>query len=120
MRLRSASPWPRICLGLLIGFGDQHRDVAIGLGADFLALLAALGAELGRFALPLGLHALIDRLAVLLRQIDAADAHVDDVNAERLRIVIELIAHLRHQLLTLVAHRVGQASPRPARAAAPS
>ena len=71
-------------------------------------LLAALGAELGRFALPFGLHALIDRLAVLLRQVGAADAHVDDVNAERLRIVIELIAHLRHQLLALVAHHVGQ------------
>ena len=48
-------------------------------------LLAALGAELGRLALALGLHALIDRLAVLLRQVGAADAHVDDLNAERLR-----------------------------------
>ena len=72
------------------------------------ALLATLGAELGRFALPLGLHALVDRLTVLLRQVDAADAYVDDVNAERLRIAIELIAHLPHQLLTLVAHGVGQ------------
>ena len=73
-----------------------------------LALLRALGAELGRLALPFGLHAVIDRLAVLLRQVGAADAHVDDVNAERLRVMIELIAHLRHQLLALVAHDVGQ------------
>src|SRR5580692_8421157 len=95
-------------LGLGRGFGQQHRDVAVGPGPDLLALLAALGAELGRLALPLGLHALIDRLAVLLRQVDAADAYVDDVDAERLRIAIELIAHQPHQLLTLVAHGVGQ------------
>ena len=95
-------------LGLGRGVGQQHRDVAIGPGPDLLALLAALGAELGGLALPLGLHALIDRLAVLLRQVDAADAHVDDMDAERLGIAIELIAHLPHQLLALVAHGVGQ------------
>ena len=72
------------------------------------ALLAALGAELGRLALPFGLHAVIDRLAVLLRQIGAANAHVDDLDAERLRVVIELIAHLSHELLASVAHHVGQ------------
>src|ERR1700724_2376841 len=96
----------------LLGLGgsvrQQHRDVAIGPGPDLLALLAALGAELRRLALPLGLHALIDCLAVLLRQVDAADAHVDDMDAERLGIAIELIAHQPHQLLTLVAHGVGQ------------
>src|ERR1700686_1219355 len=95
-------------LGLRRGFRQQHGDVAIGPGSDLLGLLAALGAELGRLALPLGLHALIDRLAVLLRQVDAADAHVNDVGAEPLRIAIELIAHQPHQLLTLVAHGVGQ------------
>src|ERR1700722_20712838 len=63
-------------LGLGRGVGQQHRDVAIGPGSDLLALLAALGAELGRLALPLGLHALIDRLAVLLRQVDTAGADV--------------------------------------------
>src|SRR4029077_17225503 len=36
---------------LRIGFGDQHRDVAVGPGADLLALLAALGAEFGGLAL---------------------------------------------------------------------
>src|SRR5580704_14549627 len=68
-------------LGLRRGFRQQYGDIAIGPGSDLLGLLAALGAELGRLALPLGLHALIDRLAVLLRQVDAADAHVDDVDA---------------------------------------
>ena len=30
------------------------------------------------------------------------------MNAERLRVAIELIAHLRHQFIALVAHRVGK------------
>src|SRR6202035_2605194 len=47
-------------LGLGGSVGQQHRDVAIGPGPDLLPLLAALGAELRRLALPLGLHALID------------------------------------------------------------
>src|SRR6266436_6432502 len=58
---------------LAIGFGDDDGGLAIGLGADLLRLLAALGAELGGFALPFGLHALVDRLAVLLRQIGTPD-----------------------------------------------
>src|SRR3984893_11090996 len=57
-------------LGLRGYVRQQYGDVTIGPGSDLLGLLAALGAELGRLALPLGLHALIDRLAVLLRQID--------------------------------------------------
>ncbi len=51
------------------------------LRADFLRPLSALRAELGRLALALGLHALIDRLAVLLRQVGAPDAHVDHLDA---------------------------------------
>ena len=54
-------------------------------------------AELGRLALALGLHALEDRLAVLLRQVGAADAHVDHRDAELLRLAVELLAHARHQ-----------------------
>src|SRR5579862_4683997 len=93
-------------LGLRGRVGCEHGDVAIGLGADFLALLAALGAEFGRFALPFGLHALKYRLAVLFRQIDATDAYVDDMDTERLRVAVELIAHLAHQFLALVAHGI--------------
>ena len=39
-------------------------------------------------------------------EVDAANAHVDDVNAEWLRVAIELVAHLRHEILAAVAHRV--------------
>ena len=95
-------------LGLGRRLGHQHGDVAVGLGADFLRLLAALGAELGRLALPLGLHALIHRLAVLLRQIGAADSHVHHRDAVDLRLRVELLAHARHQLRALVAHDVGE------------
>src|SRR6266581_4899117 len=42
--------------GLRGRLGHQDRDVAIGLGTNFLRLLAALGAELGGFALALRLH----------------------------------------------------------------
>src|SRR4051795_9436251 len=56
-----------------IGFRDNDGRFTIRIGADLLRLLAALGAEFGRLALPLGLHALIDRLAVLLRQIGPPD-----------------------------------------------
>ena len=94
--------------GLRIGLGEQDRHVAVRPGADFLALLAPLGAEIGRFALPFGLHALVDRLAVLLGKIDAADADVDNVDAERLRVPIELIAHLPLQIRAAVSHRVGE------------
>src|SRR5439155_10942703 len=69
---------------------EQHRDVAIRLGADLLGPLGTLGAVLRGLLLTLGLHALVDRLAVLLRQVGAADANVDDGNAESLRLVVEL------------------------------
>src|SRR5262249_48837732 len=70
--------------------GDQDGDLAVGPRADLLRLLAALGADAGRDTLERGLHALIDRLAVLLRQIGAPDAHVDDGNAEGLHLFTEL------------------------------
>ncbi len=88
--------------------GHQHGDVAIGLGADLLRLLAALGAEFGGLALTLGLHALIDRLAVLVRQVGAADTHVHHGNPVHLRLLVELLAHPRHQLRAVVAHNVGE------------
>ena len=43
---------------------SQSPPVAVCPGPDFLALLAVLGAEFGGFALPLGLHALIDGVRV--------------------------------------------------------
>src|SRR5207249_1297384 len=62
------------------------------------------GAELGGLALALGLHPAVYRLAVLLRQIGATDAQVEDIDAEGLRLAIELLAHSLRQLRSLVAH----------------
>src|ERR1044072_6367918 len=67
------------------GVRDDNGRLAIGLGPDFLRLLAALGAELGGLALTLGLHALINRLAVGLRQIGAANTHIDHLDAVAFR-----------------------------------
>src|SRR5207237_2684371 len=47
-------------LGLGGGFRDQHGHVAVRAGTNLLAALRSLRAELGRLALALGLHALID------------------------------------------------------------
>src|SRR4029077_13639373 len=68
-------------LGGRIGFGDNDGRFAIRVGPDLLRLLATLRAEFGGFALPLGLHALVDRLAVLFRQIGTPDPHVDHLDA---------------------------------------
>src|SRR5487761_2459691 len=75
-----------------IGFGDDDGRFAIGVGPDLLRLLAALRAEFGGLALPLGLHALVDRLAVLLRQIGAPDPHIDHLDAVAAGFTIELVA----------------------------
>src|SRR5207237_2058859 len=94
--------------GLVGGIGDKHGNVAIGPRPDFLTALAALGAEFGGLALPLGLHALVNRLAVLFGQVGAADAHVDNSDAERLRLGFELLAHTRHQQRAIVLHDMGE------------
>src|SRR5262249_30864614 len=54
-------------LGLRLG--DQHGHVTVRPRANLLRALAALGARLRGDALTFGLHALVDRLAVLLGQI---------------------------------------------------
>src|SRR5216683_112865 len=68
-------------LRLFLRLGDDHRPLALGDRADTLGELVALGAEFLRLALPLGLHAREDRLAVLLGQVGAAQPHVDDLDA---------------------------------------
>src|SRR5262249_34876421 len=91
-------------LAFRLCFSEQYRDVAICSRADLLGALGALRAELLCLALTLGLHALIDCLAVLLRQVGAADAHVDHVDPVGLRLVVELLTHAGHELLAPVAH----------------
>src|SRR5205814_3179128 len=73
--------------------GDRHGDVAVGAGADGLGELVTAGADFRRFALALGLHALKHRLAVRVRQVGAANADIDDVNAEIQTFAVHLVAN---------------------------
>src|SRR5882724_12793883 len=79
-------------LGGRVGFGDDDGSFAIGVGPDLLGFLTALRAEFGGLALPLGLHALVDRLAVLLRQIGTPDPHIDHLDAIAIGFLVELLA----------------------------
>ena len=69
------------------------------------SLLTAFAAKLGRLSLAFGLHALIDGLAVLLRQVGTANARVNHLDAKLARLLVGLLAHLRHQRFALVAYR---------------
>ena len=89
-----AVPFAPDLLGPRGRIGDQNGDVAVGARAYLLRALRALRAELGRLALPLGLHALIYRLAVLLGKVGAPDTHVDDGDAQGSRFPVELLADL--------------------------
>src|SRR2546423_13898522 len=84
-------------LGGRIGIGDDNGRFTIGLGADLLRLLAALGTEFLGLPLTFGLHALVDRQAVLFRQVGAAGTHVDPPAAVLIGLPVELVADARHQ-----------------------
>src|SRR5690606_1466024 len=73
-------------LRLALPVRDDDRPFALRSRADALREFGALSAELARFALALRLHARVDRLTVLLRQIGAADPDVEHVDPEGLRL----------------------------------
>src|SRR5262249_31569917 len=91
-------------LGLRVGHQNGYLPISARL--DLLRALAALGAELCRLTLALGLHTLIDRLAVLLGQVRPTNADVDDVDAKLLGLVVELLAYSGHQLRPFVTNHV--------------
>src|SRR6266487_4328394 len=66
-------------LSIAVGLGDDDLAGTIGFGADLLRRGEALRPELGCNALALRVHASIDSLAYLLRQLDALEPHVDDL-----------------------------------------
>src|SRR5271163_4425523 len=103
-------------VGLLLGLGDRHRHLGVGVSLDLLALLRALRAERGGKTLALRLHAMEHRLGILLWQVGALDADVDDLDAEALGPRLHLVADIRHQGIALVAHdvddrRLGERAP---------
>ena len=74
-----------LCITLaanLLSFGvrlcDEDADFSISTRLDLLGALIANGTKLRSLALALGLHALINGLAVLLRQVGSPDPQVCD------------------------------------------
>src|SRR5271165_2523456 len=65
-----------------LGLGENDRAVAIRLGLDLLGPFVALGPQFLGFTLSLGLHAVVDRLTGLERQVGASEAHFVDRDAE--------------------------------------
>src|SRR5690349_6808408 len=86
-------------LRVAIGFGEDHLALAVGVGADLLAFGGAGGSQFVGNALPLRLHAAVDRFAHFLRQVDALQAHVDHADADALEILVDLFPHARHDLV---------------------
>src|SRR6185437_9329665 len=91
-------------LGLSRRVGLDHGDLAVCRAADAPRGALAFGTELGRLPLPLGLHPAVDRLHVRFGQVDALDTHIDDVDAKRRGLLVDLTENGAHQLLALVAY----------------
>ena len=72
---------------------DEDAQAA-GLRADFLSTLRSLSSKLDRITLSLRLHALIDRLTVLVRKVGAPNAYVDNGDTQGGCALIKLFAHL--------------------------
>jgi hypothetical protein len=88
-------------LRVAVGFGDDHLALAVGVGADLLAFGAPLRAQFVGHLLALGLHAPVDRVGDVGHEVHALDAHVDDLDAERLGFVGQAAAHVLHDLFAL-------------------
>ena len=89
----------------LLRLGDRLDDLAVGLGADALRRLAAAGAQPFGFGEALGLHAIEGLLRNLRREVGAADAHVGDLDAERVGVRPQLVAHFAHHLGAILRQR---------------
>ena len=67
-----------------LGLGEYDGAVVVGARLDLLRPFEALRAQLLGFALTLGFHPVVDRLAGLERQVGAMEADLVDRDAERL------------------------------------
>src|SRR5580658_9404323 len=92
----------------LLGFGQDLDLLAVGAGGDLLRQLVALGPELRCLALAIGFHAHIDGVAVGRRQVDAAQPHVGDGDAEGLRLCVDALVDLLHRVFALARDDVGE------------
>ena len=81
----SASPLPRSSSARRVASARSTVTSRSASRLDGLRELRAVGADVRRLALALRLHALEHRLAVLLRQVGAAQPHVHHLDAEARR-----------------------------------
>src|SRR5438034_3742218 len=88
-------------LRLLVGIGQNHFALPIRIGADLLGLGRALRAQLVGDALALGFHALVDLRQHFLGQLDAAQANVDEPDADLIRVGVGALPRRRHHILPL-------------------
>src|ERR1043166_4208364 len=62
------------------------------------------------YPLPLRFQAAVDGFAPLVGRADALQAHVDHADADALQILVDLLAHPRHDLLALARHHLVHAA----------
>jgi hypothetical protein len=89
-------------LRVAVRLGDDHLALPVGIGADALALGGALRAQLVGHLLTLRLHSAVDRVGDVGHEVDALDADVDQLDAERLGLIEQSAAHVLHHLVALV------------------
>src|SRR6185503_2707406 len=95
-------------LRVAVGLGDDDLALPVGVGADLLRLGGAGGAQLVGDALALRFHAAVDRLAHVLRQVDALQAYIDDLDADALQVLVDLLPHARHDVVALAGDDIVQ------------
>src|SRR4029079_16599038 len=83
-------------LGLAGGLGLDHRHLTVSAGAEAARRSPALHPDFRRLLLALGLHASIDCLHIGLWQIDALDTNVNNFDAERLSLLVDLAGDGAH------------------------
>src|SRR5215831_5760961 len=88
-------------LSLLVGVGQDDLALPVGVGADLLRFGRAHGAQLVGDPLALRFHALIDLRQDFFGQLDAAQPHVDDLDADLLRIGVGALPGRLHDLVAL-------------------
>ena len=104
--------------GGALRLGEDDGALAVGARLDLLRPFEALRAQLLGLALTLGLHAVVDRLAGLERQVGAMEAHLVDLDAERPRLGRDFVLDDVDDLGALVRQQRQQAKPGRVRGAA--
>src|SRR6185295_16430452 len=94
-----------------VRLGEDLGAPALGVGADDLRFAVALAALGARDALEALLHALVHAGGDVLLQVDALQAHVDQLDAELLQLVADACEETGDDLVAVRGHDLGQLAP---------